>query len=556
MAAYTDTDATDAVMAGGGTDDGSDRRATSIPSLILNLRKKKQLPGQADPNSNVQAGASADGTNNGTSVSSSTKPSKPVIQADEQPPSVLGANPEPAQTSPDTSSDALIKEQTGQMEGEAKSNQPRLAPQGSSNKFIHMLQRASGQVGPQPEPGQPYVGPTTPQQKERNMGIFLKGIGRGMQSLGGAAGGTQQRQIYSELPIQERAQDVTEEGQRLAAQKLGEEMQYRRGLLAEGQERVDVSRQREQTGEEKAGTAASSAQVNARAKGQMIQADGSVRPMTGDEILRDPVLSSNQAVRASGVELKQAEAALAAARQDAIMNPNNPQFQQRERDIQGRLSLAREHVGIALQSLQMRGTEGMYNFGRNPLTGEDLSGANAPPGMLSSETGQPVPFRLATMFGPTGTLRTSAARAENISRMVPTVIKEIQTLGPDLGPIMGRWNDFMQGKVGADNPDFAGLRMDLALVASGVALAHAVGRLPENLRVEFEHMINAPQQDPKNIIASLQHVLPILDQMKNVGMPHTMSGGTPASASARPVNPVAAAAQSKNQPKTNYTPLP
>ena len=64
----------------------------------------------------------------------------------------------------------------------------------------------------------------------------------------------------------------------------------------------------------------------------------------------------------------------------------------------------------------------------------------------------------------------------------------------------------MQGKVGLDNPKMAGLRADLLMMSSAVALMHARGRLPENLREEFDGAINAPKQTPENLIAVLNHI--------------------------------------------------
>ena len=55
------------------------------------------------------------------------------------------------------------------------------------------------------------------------------------------------------------------------------------------------------------------------------------------------------------------------------------------------------------------------------------------------------------------------------------------------------------------------------MLSSAVALAHAVGRLPENLRLEFDHMINAPQQTPENIKTTINHVLPWLQKMQEQG---------------------------------------
>jgi len=80
--------------------------------------------------------------------------------------------------------------------------------------------------------------------------------------------------------------------------------------------------------------------------------------------------------------------------------------------------------------------------------------------------------------------------------MAPEVLARIDALTPKLGPLEGRWNEFMQGKVGGDDRDFAALRSDLLMMSSAVALAHAQGRLPENLREEFDNAINAPKQTP------------------------------------------------------------
>lgn len=121
---------------------------------------------------------------------------------------------------------------------------------------------------------------------------------------------------------------------------------------------------------------------------------------------------------------------------------------------------------------------------------------------------------------PTTTQRTAAGRAETVVAMAPQVLSEINSMGPQLGPVMGRWNDFMQGKTGMDNPQFAGLRADLLMMSSAVALAHAQGRLPENLREEFDRAINAPKQTPANLTATIQHMIPWLQQMQKQGEPN------------------------------------
>jgi hypothetical protein len=132
---------------------------------------------------------------------------------------------------------------------------------------------------------------------------------------------------------------------------------------------------------------------------------------------------------------------------------------------------------------------------------------------------------------PTTQQRTAAGRAETVVAMAPEVLSRIDALAPKIGPIAGRWNDFMQGKVGSDDPDFAALRSDLLMMSSAVALAHAQGRLPENLREEFDRAINAPKQTPQNLKATINAMLPWLQQMQHQGQPNQNAPTTP-----RPAN--------------------
>ena len=107
---------------------------------------------------------------------------------------------------------------------------------------------------------------------------------------------------------------------------------------------------------------------------------------------------------------------------------------------------------------------------------------------------------------PTTQMRNVEKQAELVHQEMPGLISEINQTKDLLGPISGQWNEFMQGKVGMDNPRMAGLRSDLLMMSSAVALMHARGRLPENLREEFDRTINAPKQSPENLIATLQHI--------------------------------------------------
>ena len=121
---------------------------------------------------------------------------------------------------------------------------------------------------------------------------------------------------------------------------------------------------------------------------------------------------------------------------------------------------------------------------------------------------------------PTMQQRTAAGRAGTVVAMAPEVLARIDAIAPKLGPMEGRWNEFMQGKVGMDDPDFAALRSDLLMMSSAVALAHAQGRLPENLRLEFDNAINSPKQTPANLKATITAMLPWLQKMQDQAHPN------------------------------------
>jgi hypothetical protein len=153
--------------------------------------------------------------------------------------------------------------------------------------------------------------------------------------------------------------------------------------------------------------------------------------------------------------------------------------------------------------------------------------------LVRVEPGQTAPANAQTPQGfnttntPTMTQRTAAGRAGTVIEMAPEIMGRLDSMKDKIGPLMGRWDQFMQGKVGLDNPDFAALRSDLLMMSSAVALAHAQGRLPENLRQEFDHAINAPRQSADNLKATITTMLPWLKSMQAQGQlsGHPTQGG-------------------------------
>lgn len=150
--------------------------------------------------------------------------------------------------------------------------------------------------------------------------------------------------------------------------------------------------------------------------------------------------------------------------------------------------------------------------------------------------GSMTPTQAGSVNAPTTTEKNTAMQGQLVHEQIPMILSEIDKDSAQMGPILGHWNDFMQGKVGLENPQFAELRANLMMTASAVALAHARGRLPENLREEFDKMINAPQQSPANLEAVLKAIDPWMVKMGEIGQvpgitspSNSISTGPPAS---------------------------
>lgn len=157
------------------------------------------------------------------------------------------------------------------------------------------------------------------------------------------------------------------------------------------------------------------------------------------------------------------------------------------------------------------------------MIGKDGKVYRLEPGQTVPEGAQ-TPTQVGSVNTPTTQQRNVAGQAQLVHEQTPYMLSEIDRLKDKLGPMAGRWNEVMQGKLGMNDPDFAGLRADLLMYSSAVALMHARGRLPENLREEFDQAINNPAQN----FANLKAVITKIDNwtVKNPGVKSDTGGGT------------------------------
>jgi hypothetical protein len=131
-----------------------------------------------------------------------------------------------------------------------------------------------------------------------------------------------------------------------------------------------------------------------------------------------------------------------------------------------------------------------------------------------------------SMNTPTTLQRNAGGRADIVLSAIPDVLNDLRQNASQLGPGMGRFNDIYSGKIGAPNPEFSGLMADLHLLGTAVALAHAQGRMSNELLTEFNSMIASPQQSPANIEAVLSKVQKFMQRASEQGKrPNDTSGG-------------------------------
>jgi hypothetical protein len=172
--------------------------------------------------------------------------------------------------------------------------------------------------------------------------------------------------------------------------------------------------------------------------------------------------------------------------------------------------------------------------GQNNLTRTQVAQrANETRRMIAQEHEAGANSRAALTNDPdklTNTMKTMKQQAQATLPQIDKAIDETNQVADLLGPAAGRWNDFIQGKVGAPDPRFAHYADEIHMVSTAVTLAHARGRMSNELYESFQKMFDAGKQSPENMIQALDVAKEWLGGYASIGekgSPVGGEGGTP-----------------------------
>lgn len=181
--------------------------------------------------------------------------------------------------------------------------------------------------------------------------------------------------------------------------------------------------------------------------------------------------------------------------------------------LQGLLNTAYNDNPALLPLVGQLAKQIMGQYGVNPGQAQEVMGGT-PEGQPQNETGGTIGLRMPE--APTGTTRT---RGQFAGELIPTMeqaSKEIDSLGDQLGPFMGRISDLVTGKIGAYGPKFSGLQTDMHNIATGWGRAHGNS---EKVMEAFYNDLNSAK-DPANLKEKLIHYVQQAKIYKGVGEGH------------------------------------
>jgi len=160
-----------------------------------------------------------------------------------------------------------------------------------------------------------------------------------------------------------------------------------------------------------------------------------------------------------------------------------------------------------------------------PKAGGGYQAVEVRPGQTVPE-GTVSPSGLSSLTVPTSATRTMAETAPKVKDLVARITNQVAFQEAELGPAASRWAEFMAGKVGAPNPEFTRLRLNMGLLQTLLMRMHVGARGGVQIMEHFKDLVDAGKQSPENLRAALVEIDAYAD---SVAQAHGV-GTTPAPA--------------------------
>lgn len=127
------------------------------------------------------------------------------------------------------------------------------------------------------------------------------------------------------------------------------------------------------------------------------------------------------------------------------------------------------------------------------------------PSLVSiSQDGQTLGWK--SPVAPTSSIKTQAQQSKDLLDVIGGIKKDIVSANAAglLGPVEGRWNEFMVGSVGGQNLQFAKLRSEMSFLASGGLKAHFGARGGADMYQHFVDQFNSGKMGAADLIAGIE----------------------------------------------------
>jgi hypothetical protein len=228
------------------------------------------------------------------------------------------------------------------------------------------------------------------------------------------------------------------------------------------------------------------------------------------EVARERADALQKSTETKGQTAKDVAATNVAGRADVAAGQNTSRETVAGEANTSREGIARENNMTRVQVAQQADST------RRLIAQEHEAGANSRAALTNS------PDKL------TNTMKTMKQQAQATLPEIDNAIKETNEVADLLGPEKGRWNNFIQGTIGSPDPRYAHYVDEIHMVSTAVTLAHARGRMSNELFESFQRMFDAGKQSPENMIQALQVSKEWLTGYANMGESATPnSGNTP-----------------------------